>query len=377
MFRNIVQKQFSRFFFKRNICVTQNNEILFDYINQAGIVQLNKPKTLNALTHSMIKQLYSKMKEWESDEKTQFIIIKSTGPKAFSAGGDLKILTSTSLNSENIRNTYLKDEYQLLYLIGTYKLPYVALINGITMGGGCGLSIHGSFRIATEITTVAMPETAIGLFPNAGGSYFLSRLSNNLGVFLGLTGHRLHGMDVLHAGIATHFLPTNRLQEIEQKLLKLPKADYNSIKNVLDENTELVTSKSSFSLQEQLPLINRIFAIDTKNVETIFEQLKSDGSSFALKQIEILKNKSPTSLKITLEQLKRGKQFDLNECLKMEYRILHYVIHGHDFFEGVRAVLIDKDNKPQWKPNSLENISNQDIESYFEKLSPNNELQLS
>ncbi|CAF5122224.1 unnamed protein product, partial [Rotaria magnacalcarata] len=188
MFRKIVQRQFSRFFSKRNICVTQNNEILFDYINQAGIVQLNKPKTLNALTHSMIKQLYSKMKQWESDEKTQFIIIKSTGTKAFSAGGDLKILTSTSLNSENIRNNYLRDEYQLLYLIGTYKLPYVALINGITMGGGCGLSIHGSFRIATEITTVAMPETAIGLFPNAGGSYFLSRLSNNLGVFLGLTG---------------------------------------------------------------------------------------------------------------------------------------------------------------------------------------------
>ncbi|UJR10472.1 hypothetical protein I4U23_014676 [Adineta vaga] len=217
----------------------------------------------------------------------------------------------------------------------------------------------------------------VGLFPDVGGSHFLSRLPNNLGVFLGLTGYRLRGIDVLHAGIATHFVPTNRLEELERKLVDIPKANHNSVKELLDKSSQAsIESQPPFSLQEQLPQINRLFSINSKNVETILEQLKSDGSEFALKQLSTLEKMSPTSLKVTFEQLKRGQKLDLKDCLTMEYRMVQNVMNGHDFFEGVRAVLVDKDNKPQWKPNSLKNVTEKEIENYFEKPSSSDDLRL-
>ncbi|CAF0909064.1 unnamed protein product [Adineta steineri] len=353
-----------------------NDEVKFDYKNKTGIIQLNKPKALNALSLSMIEKIYPKMKEWESDGKTELVIVKSTIPKAFCAGGDIKAIMNKTAEGNKHAEEFFRKEYTLNYLTGNYKLPYVAIINGITMGGGVGLSVHGPFRIATETTTIAMPETAIGLFPDVGGSHFLPRLSNNLGVFLGLTGYRLRGIDVLHAGFATHFVPTNRLEEVERKLVEIPKANYNSVKDVLDKSSESVNSHASFSLQDQLPLINRVFSIDTKNVETILERLKSDGSDFALKQLATLEKMSPTSLKLTFEQLKRGQKLDLKDCLIMEYRLAQNTMIGHDFYEGVRAVLVDKDNKPQWKPNSLKNVSDKEIEDYFKKPSSNEDLQI-
>ncbi|CAF1316707.1 unnamed protein product [Adineta ricciae] len=353
------------------------DEVKFDYINKTGIILLNKPKALNALSLSMVQQIYPKMKEWESDGKTELVIIKSTSPKAFCAGGDIKALLSKTSDGERLRNEFFREEYKLNNLTGNYRLPYVAIINGITMGGGCGLSVHGPFRVATETTTIAMPETAIGLFPDVGGSHFLPRLPNNLGVFLGLTGYRLRGIDVLHAGIATHFVPSDRLEEVERRLIEIPKANYNSVKEVLDKSSQsAIQSQPPFSLQEQLPLINRLFSINTKDVETIFEQLKSDGSEFASKQLSTLEKMSPTSLKLTFEQLKRGQKLDLKDCLIMEYRMVQNVMNGHDFFEGVRSVLIDKDNKPQWKPNTLKGVSDKDIEAYFAKLSSSDDLRL-
>ncbi|CAF3353161.1 unnamed protein product [Rotaria sp. Silwood1] len=353
-----------------------NDEVKFDYINKTGIILLNKPKTLNALSLPMIHQIYPKMKEWESDGKTQLVIIKSTTSKAFCAGGDIKALLAKTSEGETLRREFFREEYKLNYLTGSYKLPYVAIINGITMGGGCGLSVHGPFRIATETTTIAMPETAIGLFPDVGGSHFLPRLPSNLGVFLGLTGYRLRGIDNYHAGIATHFVPTNKLEEIERKLVEIPNADYNTVNAFLNQHAKMTDAQERFSLERELPLINDLFSIDTKNVETILEKLKSNGSDFALKQLSILEKMSPTSLKLTFEQIKRGKNLNLKDCLIMEYRMVQNVMKGHDFFEGVRAVLVDKDNKPQWKPNSLKNVSDKEIEQYFEKPSSHEDLQL-
>ncbi|CAM4779644.1 unnamed protein product [Rotaria magnacalcarata] len=337
-----------------------NDEVKFDYVNNTGIILLNKPKTLNALSLSMIHQIYPKMKEWESDGKTKLVIMKSTTSKAFCAGGDIKALLARTSEGERLRREFFSEEYKLNHLIGNYRLPYIAIINGITMGGGCGISVHGPFRIATETTTIAMPETAIGLFPDVGGSHFLPRLPSNLGVFLGLTGYRLRGIDNVHAGIGTHFVSTNKLEEIERKLLEIP-------------NTN---AHERFSLEPELSLINELFSINTKDVETIFEKLKLNGSDFALKQLSILEKMSPTSLKLTFEQIKRGKNLNLKDCLIMEYRLVQNVMNGHDFFEGVRAVLVDKDNKPQWKPNSLKNVSDKEIEQYFEKPSSNEDLQL-
>ncbi|CAF2509912.1 unnamed protein product [Rotaria sp. Silwood2] len=353
-----------------------NDEVKFDYINKTGIILLNKPKTLNALSLPMIHQIYPKMKEWESDGKTQLVIMKSTNSKAFCAGGDIKALLAKTSEGEKLRREFFREEYKLNHLIGTYKLPYVAIINGITMGGGCGLSVHGPFRIATETTTIAMPETAIGLFPDVGGSHFLPRLPSNLGVFLGLTGYRLRGIDNFYAGIATHFVPTNKLEEIERKLVEIPNADHKSVNTFLDQHAKLTDSQERFSLERELSFINELFSIDTEAVEIILEKLKSNGSDFALKQLAILKKMSPTSLKITFEEIKRGKNLNLKDCLIMEYRMVQNVMKGHDFFEGVRAVLVDKDNKPQWKPNSLKTVSDKEIEQYFEKPSSNEDLQL-
>ncbi|CAF3305932.1 unnamed protein product [Rotaria socialis] len=353
-----------------------NDEVKFDYVNNTGIIQLNKPKTLNALSLSIIHQIYPKMKEWESDGKTKLVIMKSTTSKAFCAGGDIKALLARTSEGERLRREFFSEEYKLNHLIGNYKLPYIAIINGITMGGGCGISVHGPFRIATETTTIAMPETAIGLFPDVGGSHFLPRLPSNLGVFLGLTGYRLRGIDNVHAGIGTHFVPTNKLEEIERKLLEIPNVNHESVKAFLNQHANVTNAHEKFSLERELSLINELFSINTKDVETIFEKLKLNGSDFALKQLSILEKMSPTSLKLTFEQIKRGKSLNLKDCLIMEYRLVQNVMNGHDFFEGVRAVLVDKDNKPQWKPNSLKNVSDKEIEQYFEKPSSDEDLQL-
>ncbi|CAF1514631.1 unnamed protein product [Rotaria sordida] len=252
MFRSISQLCFLKSYPKLNIysllsigkvldkkTADTSNDVIFKYINEVGIIQLNKPEMLNVITFEINRRISSK--EWEKDGKTKLVIIKNTGSKAFSVGGNIKILVQlVKTQNENILFQGLREMYELNYFIGTYKLPYIAFINGLTMGGGCGLSIHGPFRVATEKTIVAMPETAIGLFPDVGASHFLSRLPNNLGVFLGLTGHRLHGIDTVHAGLATHFIPTNRLEEVEQKLVDISNANYDSVKEILDKYCETV-----------------------------------------------------------------------------------------------------------------------------------------
>ncbi|CAF0971777.1 unnamed protein product [Adineta steineri] len=404
---------------------TKNVETILERLKSDGSdFALKQLATLEKMSPTSLKLTFEQLKRGQKLDLKDCLIMEYRLAQNTMIGHDFyegvraAIMNKTAEGNKHAEEFFRK-EYTLNYLTGNYKLPYVAIINGITMGGGVGLSVHGPFRIATETTTIAMPETAIGLFPDVGGSHFLSRLSNNLGVFLGLTGYRLRGIDVLHAGFATHFVPTNRLEEVERKLVDIPKANYNSVKDVLDKSSESVNSHASFSLQDQLPLINRVFSIDTKNVETILERLKSDGSDFALKQLATLEKMSPTSLKLTFEQLKRGQKLDLKDCLIMEYRlaqntmighdfyegsptslkltfeqlkrgqkldlkdclIMEYrlaqnTMIGHDFYEGVRAVLVDKDNKPQWKPNSLKNVSDKEIEDYFKKPSSNEDLQI-
>ncbi|CAF0846590.1 unnamed protein product [Adineta steineri] len=353
-----------------------DDDVKFFHVNRTGIIQLNRPKQLNCMTITMGRLMSSKLQEWNSDGYTQLIIIKGAGSKAFSAGGDMKGLLAKTIDGERLRRDFFYDGYQTYYLTSVCKVPYVALINGITMGGGCGMSLHGSFQVATEMTTLAMPETSIGFFPDAGGSHFLPRLSNNVGVFLALTGHRLRGLDVVHVGLATHFVQSSRLAHVEQKLSTISNADHESVERVLDENNEAAQLHTPFTLEPHLSLINRIFSLDAKNVESIMQELKSNGSEFALKQHAILQTKSPTSLKLTFEQLKRGKHLDLKDCLKMEYNIAQHLMKRNDFFEGSRAVLVDKDNKPRWQPTALSDISDDDIARFFEKLPADEELKL-
>ncbi|XP_062434481.1 3-hydroxyisobutyryl-CoA hydrolase, mitochondrial isoform X2 [Rhea pennata] len=306
-------------------------EVLFERRGAAGIITLNRPKILNALTISMIRQIYPQIKTWEQDPETFLIIIKGTGGKAFCAGGDIRAIADAGKVGDRMTKDFFREEYTLNNAIGTCKKPYVALIDGITMGGGVGLSVHGHFRVATEKTLFAMPETAIGLFPDVGGGYFLPRLSGKIGYYLALTGFRLKGRDVQKAGIATHFVESEKLPALEEDLIALKSPSTESIADLL--NSYHVKSKidqeKEFVLDEHMEKINSLFSAN--NMEEIVKKLKQDGSAFAIKQLE----------------------------------------RGHDFYEGVRAVLIDKDQSPRWKPAALEEVSDEFVDDCFKPLGTN------
>lgn len=345
---------------------TVENDVIVQDEGDKGIIILNRPKALNSLNLSMVDKIYPALKKWESEKK--LVIVKGSGGKAFCAGGDVKAIAEAAFKGNKLGHEFFKKEYTTNGLIGSYKIPYIALIDGIVMGGGVGLSVHGRYRIATEKTLFAMPETQIGLFPDVGGSYFLPRLNGQLGWYLALTGVRLKGADVYKAGIATHFTDSSKLQSLEQDLLKT--SNENDISNVLAQYH--IDDKAQFSLSPFMDKINSCFSAST--VEEIYSRLEKDGSKWAEETIALLNKMSPTSLKITIKQLELGKKTNLYECLQMEYRMAVNCVDGHDFKEGVRALLIDKDQSPKWKPASLTEVTNEIVDKHFLKLPEEMEL---
>nr|XP_058961469.1 3-hydroxyisobutyryl-CoA hydrolase, mitochondrial-like [Pocillopora verrucosa] len=343
-------------------------EVLLEVKNKVGVITLNRPKALNALNLNMIRDIYPVLKEWEADPAVSLVLIKGAGDRAFCAGGDVRAVAEAGKKGDDLTKLFFKEEYMLNYAIGTLKTPYVAFINGITMGGGVGLSVHGHFRVATERTVFAMPETAIGLFPDVGGGYMLPRMKGKLGLYLALTGHRLKGYDIKHAGVATHFVTSEKLTDLESALLNLPDPQMNTVQNVLDNYDEMCSDEEQkeFVLEKHIHQINSCF--DKPTIEEILQALRDDGSDWAMKQVETLHKMSPTSLKITLRQLQEGQNLSLSDCLKMEYRLTQRCMEDNDFYEGIRAVLVDKDNNPKWKPGSLADVSNNKVNSYFKTL---------
>lgn len=343
-------------------------EVLLQVKNKVGLITLNRPKALNALNLNMIRKIYPVLQKWDTDPGVNLVVIKGTGDRAFCAGGDVRAVAEAGQKGDDLTKMFFKEEYALNYAIGTLKTPYVALINGITMGGGVGLSVHGHFRVATEKTLFAMPETAIGLFPDVGGGYALSRMKGKLGIFLALTGHRLKGYDVKHAGVATHFVRSEKLADLESSLLSLPSdPDIHMVAKLLDDyDKECSDENDEFSLEKFTHQINSCF--DKPTMEDIISALEEDGTEWALQQIEVLNKMSPTSMKITLRQLQEGSKLNLAKCLKMEYRLSQRFMEGNDFYEGIRAVLVDKDNSPKWNPSSLADVSKEIVDCYFETL---------
>ncbi|NXW90614.1 HIBCH protein, partial [Alopecoenas beccarii] len=350
-------------------------DVLLEKRGGTGVITLNRPKALNTLNFSMIQRIYQQIKAWEQDPETFLIIIKGTGGKAFCAGGDIKAIADAGRVKSRLIQDFFRVEYSLNNAIGTCKKPYVALIDGITMGGGVGVSVHGHFRVATEKTIFAMPETAIGLFPDVGGGYFLPRLSGKMGYLLALTGFRLKGRDVLKAGIATHFVDCEKIPALEKDLIALKSPSTENIADLLNSYhvKSRVGQEKEFVLAEHMEKINSIFSANS--VEEIVKKLKQDGSPFAIEQLETLNKMSPTSLKITLRQLREGASMSLQEVLRMEYRLSQACLKRHDFYEGVRAVLIDKDRSPRWKPAALEEVSDEFLDNCFKPLG-NDDLKL-
>ncbi len=338
--------------------MTTSNEILFSLEGKSGIVILNRERALNALTVGMVRALDAQLRAWETDNRVKRIIIEGAGEKAFCAGGDIRQLYDWGLAMDPRFLDFYKEEYLLNTYVKHYPKPYIALLDGIVMGGGVGVSVHGSHRIITEATTFAMPETGIGLFPDVGGTYFLPRCPGEIGMYMGLTGARLKAGDAMYAGVGTHFVPKERLPDLKRAL-----RTFSDVDEAIQQYSKSVDPET---FGRHRGAIDRYFL--QNSVEHVLASLKSDPSEWAQKQASIMASKSPTSLKICHRQLRDGLTLDFNACMRLEYRIVNRIFTGHDFFEGTRAVVIDKDMKPKWQPASLGDVRNEDINAYFEPL---------
>lgn len=342
---------------------------------------LNRPRKLNALNGSMAVRLRELYESWEKDRGVQLVVIKGNG-RAFCAGGDVAACATWGKQGEQDKAVqFFRDEYALNYLIGTFKKPHVALLHGIVMGGGNGLSMHGRFRVVTEKTVFAMPETALGLHPDVGASHFLSRLPGHFGEYLGLTGDRLDGADLVNCGLATHFVLTQRLPWLEQRLSSLQNGAPEVVGTAIDEFCDVVYIGEKSPLQKyRRAAIDRCFS--KRTVEEIVAALEAEAR--ANKQDEWyqtticnLKKASPTSLKVTLRSIRQGRNQSLYQCLVYEFRLSARFMLAElspDFYEGCRAILIDKDNAPKWQPSALAEVSDSFVNAFFAPLDKDLEL---
>jgi enoyl-CoA hydratase len=333
-------------------------EVLFEKRGAVGLITLNRPKALNALTQDMAVAMKAQLDAWAGDADVKTVIIRGEGDRAFCAGGDIRALYESGQAKTPYALDFYRDEYILDAAIKHYPKPYVALIHGIDMGGGVGVSVNGSHRIAGETMVFAMPETGIGLFPDVGGSYFLPRCPGEIGMYLALTGARLKTADALHAGIATHFVPQAKWDALIERLALGHAPD-----TVLSSFAEEVPSAF---LPAHREAIDRIFA--KESVEAILAALDADHTDWSRDTAKTLRIKSPTSLKVAFRQIREGKGLDFDDCMRMEYRMVHRVVAGHDFYEGVRAAIIDKDGAPKWSPDELSGVSDADVDTYFAPL---------
>jgi enoyl-CoA hydratase len=335
-------------------------EVVVHREGATGVLSLNRPKAIHALTAEMVHAMTAALLEWRDDPSIKLVIIDHAEGRGFCSGGDINLLRDSALNDEGkAGRRFFYEEYQLNHLIYSYPKPVASFMDGITMGGGVGISQPAQFRVATENTRFAMPETGIGLFPDVGGGWFLSRLKGRLGQFLGLTGARLDGAECLWAGLATHYLPAASLVEVKARLAagEAPEAVLGGV------SAEVPPAR----LAENADSIARHFASD--RYEDILASLAADDGEWAQKELATLHAKSPQTCKVALRQLAESfKLDDFEDNMAMEYRIASRVLTRPDFAEGVRAVIVDKDNAPQWNPATPEGVTKELVDSIFAPL---------
>ncbi|MGV8928851.1 MAG: enoyl-CoA hydratase/isomerase family protein [Brevundimonas sp.] len=336
------------------------SEVLTRVESGVGRITLNRPKALHALNRAMCEAMTDALLAWREDAAVMSVLIDHAGERGFCAGGDIRMIAESGAGDASEAKAFFKVEYRLNHLMFDYPKPITAIVDGIVMGGGVGISEPADIRIASERTTYAMPETGIGLFPDVGGGWFLPRLPGQTGVWLALTGARLKAADTVALGIHTHFVPSERIEALKSALISHP-AEPKSVADTLASDPGLATTAA------HRPAIDRLFAFDT--VEAIFAGLEADGSDWAMAQLKALKTKSPQSLKITLRQLRLGvTQPTFAANMALEYRLGGRVVRTHDFQEGVRAVVVDKDNAPNWLPARLADVSDEMVEALFAPL---------
>ena len=317
-------------------------DLTFEHQGAIAIVTLDRPKALNALTLEMIRTLDRQIAIWASDDEVKAVVIRGALTRAF-----------------------FREEYVLNRRIHTLAKPWIALLDGITMGGGVGLSVPGSHRIVTDKTLFSMPEAGIGLFPDVGGSWYLPRCPGQIGTYLALTGTRLHGADVLYAGLATHYVPSGRVDEL---VSVLSGADWSGDAHAVVDSAlaRFAHDPGTLYLATYRDAIDRCFQFDS--VEEIFASLEDEGTDWAIDTLKNLRQMSPTSLKVTLRQMRTGRTLSFDDAMTMEYRMSQAFIQGEDFYEGVRALLVDRDKSPRWRPDTLDAVSLDLVETFFTPL---------
>ena len=332
-----------------------------------GRITLNRPKALNALNQDMVTAMVEALQAWRDDDSVKAVVVDGAGEKGFCAGGDIRMLAESGQAGDDRAWTFWRDEYQLNTLIAEYPKPYVALIDGITMGGGVGVSIHGEFRVAGDRTMFAMPETGIGFHPDVGGAYFLPRLMGELGVWMGLTGARLKTADCIAAGVATHYVPTDSHPALIEALETETLDDDGEKVDAILEKFAGDPGQSDLGMVQ--PLIDAAFEGD--DVEAIINRLEAADDAWSKAVLKILSSKSPTAVKVTLAALRKGAELSLRDVMVQDLRVSSRLLKdGSDFYEGVRAVIIDKDNAPNWSAS----ISDADVAAYFEPLAADMEM---
>ena len=337
------------------------DDILFERRGGLGLVRLNRPQALNALTLEMSRRLDAALKEWAHNPDVALVAIRGVGERAFCAGGDVRALYKEGPGSA-YTETFYREEYALNRNIFRFPKPYVALIDGIVMGGGVGVSAHGSHRVVTERTVFAMPETGIGLFPDVGATWLLSRCPGESGIYLGLTGARIRAADLLALGLAESMVPGARLDALETALPEMRSRE--QIDALLRAHA---ADPGEPALAPHRAAIDRCFAEPT--VERILAALDAEGTDWARETAATLRTKSPTSLKVSLKQLRLGRTLpDFEAAMRLEFRLVQHFMAGGDFFEGVRAVVIDKDQRPRWSPARVEDVSEAAVAAYFAPL---------
>jgi enoyl-CoA hydratase len=336
--------------------------ILFERRGAAGVVTLNRPKALNAVTHAMVRALRAQLDTWADDPAITRVVVIAAGERAFSAGGDIRALYDLGLAGRHDEALqFWRDEYPLNAAIKNFRKPYVSLIDGIVMGGGVGVSVHGSHRVTGDRFQFAMPEVGIGFFPDVGATWFLPRMPGEIGAYCGLTGERFGIADALAAGIATHRIPSSRFAALLDGL-----SGTVSVDAVLAAFAE---PAGDGPIMQRKDAIDRLFK--GERIEDILAALDREAAfgrtdaDWAGKTAATIRAKSPLSLKIALAQVRRGGTLDFEACMRTEFRIVSRVIHGHDFYEGVRAVIVDKDNKPRWHPATLADVSEAEVARHF------------
>jgi len=337
-------------------------EVLCEKRGEAGLITLNRPKALNALTLGMVREMRRVLDAWAQDPAVTRVVVQGAGEKAFCAGGDIRQLTDDlKAGRREEALAFWREEYQLNIRIKRYPKPYISLIDGIVMGGGVGVSLHGTYRVAGDRYLFAMPEVGIGFFPDVGATYALPRLPGQTGMYLALTGERVKRADARMLGLATHAVPSGNIEGLREALI-----GGDAVEAAL---ARVATDPEEAPLEIQRELIDSCFSAGSV-VEVLarLDAAAGKGSEFAAKTAAGMRAKSPTSLCLAFEQVRRGATLEFEDAMRTEFRIVSRIGDGHDFHEGVRAVLIDKDNRPAWQPASLEGVEKAAIERHFADL---------